>query len=415
MPWWHREKRDGFQDRIKAIQRINDPGTYSDEVLKGSKILLFLLLCFSGMLGALSYYKNFSISFPAEFSIAMALTLTFVIEWGKNRAATWAVRIPFFQGWRSLGYSPANTFIFAGLVAVSLATFCMSIYNSTKGGEQLAIMLSHERNHKDFTPDTRDVDAQISATQQGVTNAPMVKWKGKSYYQDARSVRAANKTIETLARQREDLIKSQRADYERNLAMQASQTGFASRLVLASGGWIELLQILLIVLRVACERNLDSRSSTTPSAAYYQQNGTGAIANSRPIGFNLTDDGNVRNANIQYTVTQPPLPVSQQSGSEQMMSAEEALRWFETELRREPSNLQNKHANEETVIARIHTKLGKAEAYLERVDTVPEQPAYRFRNYLCSELFPVIDPIKPYPQADKLITLLQTKTNAVHG
>jgi len=407
MPWWHREKKDGLSSRISQIQRVNDPTTYTDEVLTGAKFFIVLLLGFSGVLGALSYFQNFSISFPIEIAVFLALTLTIVIEWGKNKAATWAVRIPFFQGWSYLGQSPANTFIFVGLVCVALATFTMSIYNSTKGGEQLARMLSHEKNATVFAPDTKAIDDQIAATQQNVSAAPLVKWKGKQYYQDAKAVRAQSKSLESLQRQREEATKMQRADYERNLAIQASQTNFASKLVLASGGWIELLQVLLILLRVACEKNLDGRTSPLS-----RQKTQSADASSRQIGFNVGADGMVPTSDVRKPVSQSQQSVSQTNGTPPVMSAEEALRWFETELRREPSNLTNRHAQSDTVVNRIHGKLSRAENYLEAVEdaSIPEKPAQRFKDYLQNDLFPVLNEFKPYPKSTRIIALIQSKS-----
>ena len=128
-PWWKRKQRDALGARIAAIQKTNDPTTHADEVLTGAKVLLFLLLCFTGALGALSYFRNFEISFPWQLAAAMAIILTAVIEWGKNKCATWATRIPFFQGWSHISRTAANTFIFAGLALVAVATFGMSIYN----------------------------------------------------------------------------------------------------------------------------------------------------------------------------------------------------------------------------------------------------------------------------------------------
>lgn len=412
-PWWQREKKDKLPDRIKQIQRVNDPTTYADEVLSASKILLVMLLSFSGILGGMSYFKNFSLSMPLEVAIFLALTLTVVIEWGKNKASTWAVRIPFFQGWSSIWSTPSNTFIFGGLALVAIATFFMSVYNSTKGGEQLALMLSHEKNHVEFKPNTQDIDAQVSQLQHGVSNAPMTKWKGKMYYQDAKAVRAANKSIESLQRQREDLVKMQRADYERNLSIQASQSNFASKLVLASGGWIELLQVLIILLRVACEKKLDDRA-VSPTLAF---KGVQSEPAERKIGFNVSSDGNVRKADgDSVVINQPPVSVPQtpqsvpQINASVFLSPEEALRWFESELKKEPSNFTNKHANENTVAERINLKLLRAQRYLTATpdNTIPNEAADRFERYLTEQLFPVLEE-RQYQPNYQILSLLQSK------
>lgn len=257
--WWSRDKKAGLQNRIGAIQRINDPTTNADEILAGSKWLIVVLLMFTGLLGGISYYKNFSGAFPTEAAIAMALALTFTIEWGKNYCATWSLRIPFFRGFGHIMETPANTFIFIGLIGIASATFFMSIYNSTIGGRQLAGMLSHERNATAFTADTKAIDDQIAGLQQASTETRKIQWKGTTTTTAQKSLASQSKALESLQRQREGVIKQQRADWERNQAVLSENSNFAANLVLKSGGWVELLQVLLILLRVSCEKALDNR------------------------------------------------------------------------------------------------------------------------------------------------------------
>lgn len=436
-PWWTREKRDSLGERIQQIQRVNDPTTSADEVLTGSKILIVVLLFFSGALGALSYFKNFSISFPVEFAIFLALSLTFVIEWGKNKAATWAARIPFFQGWGHISRTPANTFVFIALVLVACATFAMSIYNSTKGGEQLALMLGQEKNHSPFQPNTSDIDAQIAATQATVTGAPMVKWKGKQYYQDAKSVRAAQNSLSSLQRQRETAINQQRTDWESNQNMKAANTGFAAKVVLASGGWVELLQILLIILRVACEKNLDGRQSPTPqqrpapgfnrspSPGHIQvENTVRGTPISRPIGFNVDQEGNVQLApdrQVQEkpvaSVAQTPSAVPQTPQQISTIGADQILLLLRSNLIKEIPNLSNPHANQSTVSGRITKHLDEAGMLMSQPGFTPSRTvAIQVYQYLLENAFSTLRQRGwPYEREREFVVQLHDTLNPTRG
>lgn len=265
--WWAADKTEGLKQRIARIQRINDPTTNADEILKASKVLTFILLLFTGLLGGLSYYKNFAGAFPAEAAIFMALSLTFVIEWGKSYATLWTLRIPFFRGFGHLIARPENTFVWVGLLLIGAATFYMSVYNSTVGGRQLATMLSHERNTVAFQPDTRAIDAQIASTQKGIEANQAVKWKGTTTYTAQKAIARQSDALTSLQRQREATISAQRADFEKLQGRQEANTNYTASLVLASGGWIEFIQALLWLLRVSCEKSLDSRAGAPSPAA----------------------------------------------------------------------------------------------------------------------------------------------------
>ncbi len=450
-PWWRRSQRDGLGARIKHIQRINDPATHADEVLKAVRILITVLLVFSGLLGGLSYFKNFGESFPIEAAFAMAAVLTFVIEWGKNRATTWAVRQPFFQGWQHIFNTPANTFIFIGLVLISAVTFTMSIYNSTKGGEQLALMLNHEKNYSPFQPNTADIDAQIAQQQATVNNAPKAKWKGQYYYQDARTVRSAQRSIETLQRQRADAIQQQRADYESLRATQQTNAGFASRLVLASGGWVELLQILLILLRVACEKNLDGRQSSTappplstetrgnigfqraPAPAVNQHADASADARKRPAGFyDLDDEGRIITASQRVSAAAAatqPLPKEKNydianknyviaatphtASVMETLGADFVLKNLKRNIQAEIPNLADRHAKPSSVSERINKHFDEAGMYMSQPGFVPTQSvAMSVWNYLKSRAFPTLrDSGWPYDRESIFLSRLESLIN----
>lgn len=259
-PWWTRDKNAGLQGRIASIQKLNDPTTNADELLKGSKVLIIILLSFTGILGGISYYKNFSSSMPLIAAAFFAIALMIAIEYGKNYFALWAIRIPFFKGFGHISETPANTIMWIGLILFSVATFAMSIYNSTKGGHQLSLMLSQQRDTTTlFTPNTAAIDASIVGAQKNIEEAGKQKWKGTTTTQSQRAITAQSKSIESLNRQRETIVTQQRADWEKRRVQKEGHDSYAANLVLAAGGWVELLQILLIIIRVSCEKALESR------------------------------------------------------------------------------------------------------------------------------------------------------------
>ena len=394
--------------RIRAIQRVNDPTTNADEVLTGAKILLWALLIYSGMLGALNYFKNFGLSFPYWLAVFMSLVLAFAIEWGKNRCATWAIRLPFFQGFKFIFSTPANTFIFLALLAVAIATFAMSVINSTRGAEQLSLMLSRERNASPFQPDTKDLDTQITDAQKSIDENRGIKWKGTVTYQAQKAIQSQTKSLETLQRVRQDRLNQQRADWEKQQSIQEDQGNHAAGIVLASGGWVELIQFLLIILRVACEKNLDGRQAPTlqgeekreigfrSNSAYAAEAPAGPTGGTpspyRYIGFNRDQStGNVRSAVPENPVSQLPPPVSQENEPAAGFSAEEILKYYLTELRREPSNFSNKWAANETVAGRIHHKLNRAAGAIFKMTAVDYRIAKEFSDYLSQKIEPILN------------------------
>jgi len=264
--WWQRpDNGESLQKRIARINQINDPTTNADEILKYGKMLLWLLLAFTGLLGGLSYYKNFAGSFPHEAAIFMAGALTVVIEFGKNYCTKWALRIPFFRGFGHITDKAENTFVWVGLLAIAGATFYMSVYNSTIGGQQLSRMLHSERNQVTFAPDTRSIDAQIDATNRSMAENQAIKWKGTTTYTAQKAIARQSSAMETLQKQRADVVSMQRADFERSQAEKAENSNYAANLVMASGGWVELLQALILMLLVSCEKSLDKSHAPTPS------------------------------------------------------------------------------------------------------------------------------------------------------
>jgi hypothetical protein len=190
--------------------------------------------------------------------------------------------------------------MWAGLLLIAAATFTMSFINSTRGGKQLSIMMSQERDASPFVANTASIDSLIGSTQKNIETAAGTKWKGTTTRTSQQAIKSHSESIAALNRQRETTISQQRADWENEQARKSANSNYAANLVLASGGWVELLQILLILVRVACEKALDDR---LPSPAQEQQEEKSGIG-FRPSGYRV--------AGAEYTPPPPPEPEQEQ-------------------------------------------------------------------------------------------------------
>ncbi len=391
--WWKGDKQKGLSERIAEIQQINDPTTNSDEILKGSKVLLFILLCFTGLLGGLSYYKNFSGAFSSEVAVFMAVALTAVIEWGKNYASKWALRIPFFRGFGHLATRPENTFVWVGLVAIAACTFYMSVYNSTIGGEQLSKMLSSERNRTTFQPNTADIDAQIATVQTGIQQNQGIKWKGTTTYTAQRAIVSQSKSLEKLQDQRAAAIAQQRADYERTRNEQAENSNFASSLVMASGGYVELLQFLLLLLIVSCEKSLDR--SPTPSqepqkGTFFRRENVPATAQQQPEQPRITaqQQPEQRQAMAQYQPAQRRQIGFHRTTENETVPEKNAVEQWPTAEQPEPTyhKTQGGYGEAHSVVADVKNWEKRAKQCFERAYT-QERDEHRQNNRRRCECF----------------------------
>jgi hypothetical protein len=249
------QKAASIKNRIRSIAHRNDPTTYADEVLAGSKIVQVLLLTFTAAMSAFSYYYNFEVSFGSTLAMVFAASLAIAIEFGKNRAAVWALRTLFFSS-DTLKRSAASFFIFCGVLSVAGVTYYMSYINSTKGAQQVSLLLASEKTRVDFTPNTADIDAQITAAQGRIAKNNGNTYKKKVAVWSQQSNIQESATISQLTKQRADVIAQQREDYLKRESEKNANHNQAAGLLLAAGGWVELLQALLTLIMVACEKKL---------------------------------------------------------------------------------------------------------------------------------------------------------------
>ena len=409
-PWWKTTNPQTLDDRVKAVQDVNDPTIMSDDVLRWSKVVLYALLAFTTLLSGFSYWKFFEHSFGTDLALLMAVLLACIIEFGKNWGFLRVLRIPFFHGWGHIYSTVANTIMWVGLAALAGVTFTASIHNSTKGAEQLSLLLGHEKNRTVFTANTGDIDAQIAATEKRISENRATKWKGTTTVDAQRAIKAETRNLTSLQAQRETRIQQERADFEKESGIKDSQNQFTAGSLMAVGGWVELLQVILMFVRVSAERSLDKtgaqRRGTPLPFQSATQNGNRVFSNYRPIGFNTNPDGNVQAVftqqplfqHDQNTVSQSSQTVTQQNTDSQ---ANAVLKLAEKELRGFAANFDRRQGNNSTVAGNIHRILDNTAASIRQPGFVPSYAVWaKFYNYVNGDLLPMLD-VKGWPYETK--------------
>lgn len=418
-PWWHRTNKETLADRVKAVQNVNDPSIVSDDVQRWSKIILIVLLTFTTLLSTASYLKFFERSFGFALALILALMLAGIIEFGKNWGTLRCLRIPFFQGWNFVWSEVSNTVMWVGLVLLSIVTFAASIYNSTQGAHQLSLLLSHERTHTTFQPNTADIDRQIDAAEKRIADNRATRWKGTTTVDAQRSIKTETKNIASLQEQRAASIQSQRADYEKEAGIKDQQNTFSANSLMAVGGWVELIQLVLLFLRVSAERSMDKtasdRSQTQPRAITLQNGQTAHINNSseRRVYFTRSSPtGNVVPSptptndlsrqplfptDTENTVSQFQPTVSQQNGTDMTNQADAVLKLAEKELRGWVANFGRKDGKDSNVSSNVNRILTRTANDVRQKGFHPTREVWlKFYTYIQGDLFPLLN-LKGWP------------------
>lgn len=395
--WVGRSKEAGLNDRIRNIQKFRDVTTNADEVLRAAKVVLLFLLAITAGMAAFSYVRQFS-AFPFWMAVAIAAVLAVAIEFGKNYCSTWAIRTPFFLGWRHIGAEPENTLRWAALLLVAVVTFAASVYNSTQGAKVLSERLDYESKYSEFAPNTADIDAQIQQAQERIAKNNKNTWKGTVIWASQKSNTVEARVIEKLQTLKSERVAQQRADWEAKNAADGSQRQYTGKMVLAAGGWIEVLQILLILLRVACEKSLSGKmeGKQEQSIGFRQQNQPSGFRpdQRRPIGFFREQEHGApqpaQDAIVDITVPQRPQPVAQHNGILRDGEADKAVLFCLGLLKKEPSNFKNRQALPATVFSRIEKVLNDLSGVLDRCETLSYRVGNNTAVYIIMHLMPCV-------------------------
>lgn len=422
--WIARFWTAGSDKRIKQIQTLRDDGTSADEILVVARDwLLPISLVFSSVFCFLFYHKYLGEAFPPAAAIGGAVVIALLIECGKVWFGIRALRFLYFENPLS---SVANTILFVAVLGFACLAFYWSFSNSTSGLHDMSSSIAWERNRSEFAVNTTDIDRQISDARAAQQRAGQIKWRGTVTIDAQRTIRKQEENISRLQEQRAAMISQAKADHDARVAHQGEATAKAAGWTRLVGGLIEGVQILLLFIAASCEKILGDRSadakksgrssSPTPPAMHGQPQAT-PHANGQPynwIGFNRGADGNVTPAaRHENPVSQPPPPVSQFDPAEPMfLVADEILRYYEGELRKEPSHFQRRDANAPTIVNRIHKKLRLAHSAIDRTraGAFTFAAAQRFGLYLTGVIRPLLEQHAPYEGLDDMLSSLRHKT-----
>jgi hypothetical protein len=401
-----------LESRVKAVQNINDPAILSDDVQRWSKLFLTMLLVFTTFLGAFSYFKFFENSFGFYAAAAMAVVLSITIEWGKNWGSLKFLRMWFFVGMDKITANMGLGIMFACVALLSATTFFASVSNSTKGAEVLSLVLADEKNERDgkaYDPGTQDIDAQILAVQKSISDAKNIKYKGETTYQAQRSIQSQSKALDKLYSIKQSRENGARADFDSRQKKLESRDNFKASTLLLVGGFVELLQIILLLLRVSSEKNLEdfyskktvpqspqhksanfsTQNQETPAFESHQNT---AFGHSKPsIGFKWDGYGQ----NKENAVPQSPQHFLQKFPD----VCDKILLGLKSTFQKEVPNFYRHDANPDTVYGRIGKELLKIQVAINMPGFSPSyEVASKVLDYLQGVGFPaLISAKKPYP------------------
>lgn len=420
--WWSLKSQPGanMAARKEAIARYRSPHTIADEIYR---ILVWgiqpLLMVFCIALSYSSYSAFFEHNFSPMVATGGAIILSLVIELGKIKIGGYVFQTPFLQGVKRLMRSFPDFAVWAGALLITLATFTMSVINSTRGAHLLSMKVGFEKNEMAFSANTADVDAQIAQANDRIKTNGGIKWKNTVTYQAQKAIERDTRTIENLQRQREKIISDQRTDFERKRSQSDANTATGADILMASGGWVEALQGLCLFLIAACmavidgvrEREIsENLNQTNPLQEWEKpkQNGS-PISNEAPatrtIGFRWAGYGQTP----VEAVTQHKPPVSQPPHQNPIViGSDQILLNLRTKLMADIPNLIAQNGKPSTVSTRINRAFDECYQAICNPDFSPTmENGAKVYSYLTNEAIPTLNRVGwPYLEHEFFIQKL---------
>lgn len=404
----------GMAARKAAISRYRSPQTIADEIYRLiSWGVQPLLLVFCMALSFSSYQAFFEHNFSPSFAIAGAVILSLVIELGKIKIGGYVFQTPFVSGVTVLRSSFPAFAVWAGALLITGVTFTMSVINSTKGAAMLAQKAGFEKHDVTFTPNTADIDQQLSEANKRASAAVDVKWKGITTYQAQKALQSESRTIAKLQAQREESIKNQRADFERRRAQMDTNTNNGASILMAAGGWVEALQAICLFVIAACMATIDrvmgeEQRHASPTAGNYNgpfqefsRNGHN-IQNRATIGFHWDGYGEAPPA--------PPQSVTHQPGGVTHQTSDDVLRLARKDFGSWAANIGSKKHDSGNAHGHITRTLDALRSSMQAHGFMPSMAeGYRSYQYFADKLRELEERGWPYDNSRELLHELAQK------
>lgn len=397
----------GLNSRIQKINKYRSPHTKADEILRILQWFVQpLLILYCMVLSFASYQAFFEHNFSAGIATLGAVLLCIVIEFGKIKIGAYVFQKPFLEGLEGFKGSFAEFSVWFGALLFAGVAFTMSVINSTTGAHALSVMKGTAKNETAFAGNTADLDRQISETNARIKQNGTIKWKGVVTYQAQKAIERDTRTLEALNRQKESATNTQRADFERTRSINDTNTQTGANILMASGGWVEGLQMICLFLIAACmsvvgsvmdrEQKNSHTATNNPNTNSYRS----GAANSSPannsgagqtIGF-FWDGYGQQAAQQSFAVPQQPFTVPQQTVDFSTIGCDAVLENCRQAVQRDLPNLLRPDAKPATVSERINKALDDAFDIVSKDGFSPShETGLKFYKFLAETALPTLN------------------------
>lgn len=400
-----RPAKQAFAARVAEIQKYRTPATKADEFLLIVRLLILPLLAVWCIVISFATARAFlGHNFGEPYATIGAAILCLVIEIGKMKFGSYTFSKLFLEGLDGIQERFAEAAMWGFITLFATACFIGSFLNSTHGAESLALLRGNQAHYEEFKPNTSDLDSQIAAADSRINANSGIKWKGTVTYQAQQAIKSDSRSITSLNAQREQRVNEQRADYERRRAQMDETTTKGAKIVFAAGGYVEILQIISLVLMAACMRvvgdHLEREHSNVNQTAAQnisfarnnafnsQQTNNSAPSVPQVFMFNRIPGGNVRAAGTD-SVPQFSQAVAQKNA---VMGCNDILARCKESIQRDLPNFGRKDARQTTVNDRITLALDKCLDNMNIPGFCPDrEAAINFYDFLTHKAFPELN------------------------
>lgn len=404
----------------ELVLSLRNDKTNADEAVLWTRGILYVLTAFVVYLGFNYYESTFSEMFPYPVAVAFAIALPVVVEIGKIRLASKALR-SFWFGWINDGWYATAYWLFVTILSVGAYVWSYSI--STGGIKEVATQNATIKNKQDSLQTViamacSNVDARLSQINDSdlqaakmTTKKGKVAWSGQSIMMN----NAASKTA--LQNERNAIIEQVKADYLANGTETKLKVSKWSSFIEKFGGWGEYGTFLCLLIISFFEKRLylanmgpvsaqsptppaQNQTAQTAQASNAPQNGQSvhpfgintapAPSAHTPIGFRWPGYGQTT---PPTTVAQYTEPVAQSPQQEKtVLGCDQILMQLRAKLQSDIPNLQNRNGSQQTISARINLAFDRCFEAIESQDFRPSrETGAKVYHYLVETAIPALN------------------------
>lgn len=420
-------KQKATQKEIEQVVGLSNDKTNADESLMWTKGILYLLTAFVIYLGFEYYLSTFVEMFPYPVAFLFALALPALIEVGKIRLGSRALRSWWF-GWINNGiYATAY---WGSMSALAIGCYVWSYNISTGGIKEVAKATAIEKNKQSSLQDqikaaTVDIDARLASIDASDNDAKGMTTKRGKIAWSGQSIMMKNSDLKaSLQKEREGIVADVTTEYGKKGTETETKINRWAIFVERFGGWGEFGTAICIficsffdkrlVLANLAEANEGNEASSTlksdPLIDY--RKGSAPVKDStgaRPIGFFVENPYRDNVPQTSPTVPHPETPVPHPSqhyeAAAEVFGSNQVLTVCSKRLMSDIPNLIQKNGNPETVSERINRALDETLELIYFESFKPNREVViKFYQYLVEKAFPTLNAVgRPYPKDQEFV------------